>query len=315
VTERPTDDDWVSETLARAMLEGDQAEIWAQRPDRPTPTDPPRWSNPAAADVGPRSAEPGPPLLDDDQPSAAHTNGSTVGAPPPDGPTTDTPPIEASPGGAAPGLDGPRADERPPTDATPPAPAEPESAGHRSGAEDDEGSSHSALRSLVEWVLVIAAALAVALVLRALLFQAYWIPSESMEPTLQRDDRVLVNRLSYRLHDVNRGDVIVFARPPGEPDTGIADLIKRVVGLSGETIEARDGMLYVDGRLLIEGYTADGPPFMDFGPIEVPEGHVFVMGDNRNNSRDSRYFSAIDEDSIVGRAFVLFWPLNRIGLL
>jgi signal peptidase I len=188
--------------------------------------------------------------------------------------------------------------------------------GPSSDTDHDEGRHASRLvRSLVEWVVVIVGALAVAMVLRAVLFQAYWIPSESMEPTLQRDDRVLVNRLSYRVGDIGRGDVVVFARPPGQPDSGIKDLIKRVIALEGETVEGRNGQVVVDGTALDEDYLADGPPIGDFGPVVVPENHVFVMGDNRNNSVDSRVFGPIDDDSIIGRAFVLFWPLDRLDWL
>lgn len=172
-----------------------------------------------------------------------------------------------------------------------------------------------ALTNAVEWAVIIVGALLVALLIRAFLFQAFYIPSESMEGTLIEGDRVIVNKLSYRLHDVNRGDLIVFGRPPNEPPTEIPELIKRVVGLSGETVEGRDGVVYIDGQRLVEPYTADGPSFGSFQAVEVPEGHVFVMGDNRNNSRDSRVFGPVDEDLILGRAFVLVWPLDRLGFL
>ena len=192
----------------------------------------------------------------------------------------------------------------------------PGSQGTEGGEQDGEGRRPDSLaRSLLEWVLVIVGALVVAMVLRAVLFQAFWIPSESMEPTLQRNDRVLVNRLSYRVGDVGRGDVVVFDRPPGQPDNGIDELIKRVIGVEGDTIEGRNGRILVNGVAQDEDYLASGTFFGDFGPVVVPEDHVFVMGDNRDNSVDSRIFGPIDEDSIVGRAFVLFWPLNRLRWL
>jgi signal peptidase I len=223
---------------------------------------------------------------------------------------------DAGPGGAhRPGRPGPDGGPIPPADRTrADAPSE---VGDGTLADRSTARHHASrvVRSLVEWVVVIVGALAVAMVLRAFLFQAFWIPSESMEPTLQRDDRVLVNRLSYRVGDVGRGDVVVFVRPPGQPDSGINDLIKRVVAVGGETVEGRDGRVVVDGESLAEAYLADGPPIGDFGPIHVPDDHVFVMGDNRGNSVDSRVFGPIAEDSIVGRAFVLFWPLDRIGWL
>ena len=172
-----------------------------------------------------------------------------------------------------------------------------------------------ALRNLVEWVLVIAGALLVAFLIKTFLFQAFYIPSESMEPTLVDRDRVIVNKLSYRLHDVNRGDLVVFDRPPNEPPTEVEELIKRVIALEGETIEARQGDIFIDGRLLTEPYLTSPSSSGTFGPLVIPDGHVFVMGDNRNNSRDSRVFGPIDEDLIVGRAFVRVWPLGRLGFL
>lgn len=170
-------------------------------------------------------------------------------------------------------------------------------------------------RIALEWLILIAIALGIAFLIKSFLFQAFYIPSESMEPTLIERDRVIVNKLSYRLHDVNRGDLVVFDRPPNEPPTEVEELIKRVIALGGETIEGRDGEIYIDGRLLVEPYLKVPASSGSFGPVTVPEGHVFVMGDNRTNSRDSRIFGPIDEDLIVGRAFVRVWPLGRLAFL
>ena len=170
-------------------------------------------------------------------------------------------------------------------------------------------------RNLVEWVVIIGGAFLVAFVVKTFLIQAFFIPSGSMLPTLHKDDRVLVNKLSYDLHDVNRGDLVVFERPEGESAGQIRDLIKRVVGLPGERIEQRDGDVYIDGELLEEPYLEDGTDTTNLEPQTVPAGHVFVMGDNRGDSMDSRVFSAIDEDLIVGRAFVRVWPLPDLALL
>ena len=178
--------------------------------------------------------------------------------------------------------------------------------------------------SFVEWVLVIVGAILLALVVKVFLLQAFYIPSLSMSPTLRVGDRVLVNKLSYRLHDVNRGDVIVFERPASETSSTIPDLIKRVVGLPGETISFIDGAVYVDGKRLDESYLSDGTVTSSANapnkctaeaPCVVPSGQVWVMGDNRSDSKDSRYFGSIDESTIVGRAFVTVWPLGRFGLL
>ena len=171
------------------------------------------------------------------------------------------------------------------------------------------------LRNTIEWVAIVVGAFAVALVVKTFLIQAFYIPSESMFPTLTEDDRVLVNKLSYRLHEVNRGDLVVFERPPAEPDSDVKDLIKRVVAVEGETIEERDGVLYVDGEPLDEPYLQPGVESNDLTQVVVPPDHVFVMGDNRGSSRDSRFFGPIEEDLIVGRAFVKVWPLPDLELL
>jgi signal peptidase I len=174
--------------------------------------------------------------------------------------------------------------------------------------------SHSA-RNVVEWVGIVVGALLVAVIVKTFLIQAFYIPSLSMYSTLDKGDRVLVNKVSYRLHDINRGDVVVFKRPPGVPDTGIKDLIKRVIGLPGETVEGHDGGVYVNGKRLEESYLDDGTVTADFPPEKVPEGDIFVMGDNRGNSEDSRVFGPIEDDLVVGRAFVRVWPLQDFDLL
>lgn len=165
------------------------------------------------------------------------------------------------------------------------------------------------VRNAIEWIAIVVGAFAVALVVKTFLIQAFYIPSESMFPALTDDDRVLVNKLSYRLHDVQRGDLVVFERPPNEPESEVKDLIKRVVALEGETVEERDGALYIDGEPLDELYLEPDVLSLNLTKTVVPEDHVFVMGDNRGSSRDSRFFGPIDEDLIVGRAFVQVWPL------
>lgn len=174
----------------------------------------------------------------------------------------------------------------------------------------------SATRSIVEWSLIIFGAFLIAFVIKTFLLQAFYIPSASMLPTLEVDDRVLVNKLSYDLHDVNRGDVVVFERPPSETDSTVKDLIKRVIALPGETVESREGHVYIDGQLLDEPYLPSGSTTTPAVERQtVPAGHVFVMGDNRADSRDSRFFGPIDEDLIVGRAFVRVWPLTALDTL
>ena len=171
------------------------------------------------------------------------------------------------------------------------------------------------VKAAVEWIAIVVGALLVALVIKALLIQAFYIPSESMVPTLHIGDRVLVNKMSYRLHDVNRGDIVVFERPSGETDPRIKDLIKRVVALPGETIEARDGRVLINDRVLEEPYLPSGTTTANIPRQLIRPKHVFVMGDNRANSRDSRVFGQIREDIIVGRAFIRVWPVGDLSLL
>ncbi len=170
-------------------------------------------------------------------------------------------------------------------------------------------------RQGLEWIVLVVASLAVALIVRAFLIQAFYIPSESMLPTLHKDDRVLVNKLSYRLHNVHRGDVIVFKAPPGASTSEVKDLIKRVVGLPGETIEGRAGEIYIDGKPLAEPYLPEEVRSREFPAEKVPPHAFWVLGDNRQDSKDSTFFKSIDEDTIIGRAFVRIWPLDDLGLL
>ncbi len=182
---------------------------------------------------------------------------------------------------------------------------------------------HSVRRNVVEWFVVIAAAVTVALVVQATSAQAYWIPSTSMETTLHVQDRVLVNKWSYRLHPIHRGDIVVFSKPKNMVSTD-HDLIKRVIGLPGETITIANDHVYIDGHQLIEPYLSaidvtqvhPGPyACTPKVPCVVPHHDIWVMGDNRTLSEDSRWFGPIPESSVVGRAFFRIWPLNRLGSL
>lgn len=187
------------------------------------------------------------------------------------------------------------------------------SAGRDGGADALDGPEPTdGARNALEWAVVLVAAVLVALVLRAVALQAFWIPSESMETTLLVDDKVLVDKVSYRLHEIHRGDIVVFARPPGVSGE-YPDLVKRVIGLPGETLTIADGVVSIDGEALDESYLDADVEMDDFGPVEVPEGQLFVMGDNREHSGDSRVFGPIDDDLVVGRVFVRYWPLNRLG--
>ncbi len=172
-----------------------------------------------------------------------------------------------------------------------------------------------ARRRALEWPVLIVFALVSAYLIRAYVVQTFFIPSGSMHETLLEGDRVLVNKVSYHLHDVHRGDVVVFRRPPDFP-VEEDDLIKRVVALPGETVEGRGGKVYVDGAPLDEPYVEPAcNGTRDFDRITVPADRLWVMGDNRCNSSDSRVFGPIEDDLVVGRAFVLAWPFGRLTWL
>ncbi len=180
--------------------------------------------------------------------------------------------------------------------------------------DDDSDGEYSTRSSVFEWAVVIVSAVVFALLLRTFVVAAFWIPSGSMEPTLEINDRVLVNKLSYTTGEISRGDIVVIRREevlPGQTK----DLIKRVIAFSGESIEVREDTVFIDGEAIDESdYLADNVPEDDFGPFEVPEGTIFVLGDNRSNSDDSaKGLGPVNEEQVVGRAFVRFWPLNRAG--
>jgi signal peptidase I len=182
-------------------------------------------------------------------------------------------------------------------------------------------------RTIIEWAILIGSALLIAILIKTFLFQAFYIPSESMKPTLNVGDRVLVNKVSYRLHDVNRGDIVVFETPPRAKDANgaIKDLVKRVVALPGETFSTRNGSVYINGQPLKEPYLQEGVKTCapntapttcgDIDDQPIPADEVLVLGDNRTASKDSRFFGPIEESSIVGRVFVRIWPINDLGFL
>jgi signal peptidase I len=275
------DPDWVDKILARAR----------DRAARPEP-----------ASVAPVSAA---------APRATDTEGTSSASS-----VRAKPPLPGDPGVAATTFVTASTD-----DPRPPANADPEPA-------DDTDEKESSWRGWIEWGAVAVGAIVVALLIRAFVLQAFYIPSESMEPTLHKNDRIMVNKLSYRLHDVRRGDLVVFRRPPNMSSGEINDLIKRVIALPNETIELRGSDIYIDDQKLTEPYLVEGTQTLNLGWVTgctnpssertkctIPPGHLFVMGDNRSHSSDGRVFGPIDEDLIVGRAFVRIWPLSKLGFL
>ncbi len=177
-----------------------------------------------------------------------------------------------------------------------------------------------------EWVTVLVVALVIAITVRSLILQQFYISGPSMESTMFQDNRVLVNKLSYRLHDIHRGDVVVFDRVTVDGQVvQHDDLIKRVIALGGETIAIRDCKVFIDGKLLDEPYLNDYDlaqsaaedrcrvPVME--DTMVPDSQLFVMGDNRPQSFDSRMFGPIEQNLVVGRAFVIIWPFGAAKFL
>jgi signal peptidase I len=197
----------------------------------------------------------------------------------------------------------------------------------------------TASRTLRELPVLFVVALTIAFLVKTFLAQAFYIPSGSMLPQLQLYDRVVVSKLAYRLHDPHRGDIVVFDAPASQfgrtkPDRGplgdvlhyvgervgvlqpsTDEFIKRVVALPGETVQGVDGKILVNGRVLAEPYLPAGEITSSFGPVTVPKGTLWVMGDNRDNSADSRVFGPIKQDTVVGRAVVRVWPPSSASFL
>jgi signal peptidase I len=203
---------------------------------------------------------------------------------------------------------------------------------HVREATAEEAEHVKASRSFwLELPFLIVVALIIAVLIKTFAFQAFYIPSGSMEDTLQINDRVMVSKLSYVIGDVDNGDVIVFddprgARGPQESIVGAlfrnlaesiglrtpqSEFIKRVIAVEGQTVHITDNVVFVDGLPIDEPYLAPGTRMPEFEEITVPQGEVFVMGDNRANSTDSRAFGTIPAEDIVGRAFVVIWPVSN----
>ena len=172
-------------------------------------------------------------------------------------------------------------------------------------------------RGLRENFTLLAIALCLAFLMRTFIAEPRYIPSDSMLPTLHIGDRLVVEKMSYLLHPPKFGDIVVF-QPPAELQsrgyTKNQAFIKRVIGKPGEIITIADGKVYVNGQPLKEDYIAETPE-LPFPPVKVPKDEFFVMGDNRNDSNDSRYWGFLPTKNIIGRAVFRFWPLNRLGLV
>jgi signal peptidase I len=190
------------------------------------------------------------------------------------------------------------------------APAQPRLRGRRRKRQSTVG-------VIAEWALIIGLAISVALLVRAYVVQTFFIPTESMTPTLRVNDRLLVEKISLKTREVERSDIIVFEKPENfdDPNKKINDLVKRVIGLPGELVEGKNGRVFINGSPLEEPYLPAGVTTADFSPRKVPVDNYFVMGDNRPGSNDSRYWGTVPREKIVGRPLFRIWPVSRIGSL
>lgn len=164
------------------------------------------------------------------------------------------------------------------------------------------------VRELLETILP---ALLIALLINVFVGQATRVEGQSMEPNLHSEQRLVVEKLSYRFHGPQRFDIVVLKMP----NQGEELLIKRVIGLPGETVEIRDGQVYVDGNLLAEPFTDQSTHPGRNSKVTVPPLHVYVMGDNRDRSNDSRSFGPVLIDNLIGRAWLSYWPVEQIGFV
>jgi len=172
-------------------------------------------------------------------------------------------------------------------------------------------------KPIKENLLILAIALGLALLIRTFIAEPRFIPSDSMIPTLQLGDRLVVEKVSYHFHSPETGDIVVFEPPTQLQIQGYAKdqaFIKRVIGESGQIVRVEEGKVYINDKPLKEDYIAELPNYR-WGPKQVPENQIFVMGDNRNNSNDSHIWGFLPRENIIGRAWFRFWPFDRIGFV
>ncbi|OPY56320.1 MAG: Signal peptidase I T [Pelotomaculum sp. PtaU1.Bin035] len=166
-------------------------------------------------------------------------------------------------------------------------------------------------KKIWDGILTLVLAVALSLIVRTYLAEARWIPSTSMLPTLKVGDRLLIDKISMKFNGINHGDIIVFHAPPSSGMN--EDMIKRVVGLPGDTVSIKKGTVYINGNPLDEPYELEKPKD-DFKPFTVPGNSIFVMGDNRNNSFDSRFWGVVPEELIIGRALACYYPFSNAAI-
>jgi len=166
---------------------------------------------------------------------------------------------------------------------------------------------------LFDWAETIIVAFVMALIIRAFFLQVFWIPSSSMEPTLDIKDRIVVNKMLYHFRAPQRQEIIVFRQvaPEGTPKR---DLIKRLMGLPGEKLQIKKGVVYINDKVVEENHDMN-QDYANFGPLMIPSDSYFVLGDNRSASADSRYWGFLPKKNVIGPAFLRIWPLTRFGLI
>ena len=183
-------------------------------------------------------------------------------------------------------------------------------------------SGNSFLKGIIEWVAVLVVALIAATLIRTYVAAPFVVPTGSMESTIEMGDNIFAEKVTLEMgQGVKAGDIVVFNNP--DTSTGHDVLVKRVIATAGQTVDLRDGVVYVDGQALDEPYTqgksypldVQAPGVTVSFPYQVPAGYVWMMGDNRENSADSRYFGAVSEDQLVAVAIFRYWPLDRIGTI
>ncbi|MCL6479667.1 MAG: signal peptidase I [Peptococcaceae bacterium] len=166
----------------------------------------------------------------------------------------------------------------------------------------------STLREIMESLII---AVVLALLIRTFVFQPFYIPSGSMEPTLQIQDHIIVNKFGHKIWGLKPGDIVVF-KYPVDPKR---DFVKRLIAMPGDKVEVRNSKVYVNGKALSEEYLPPGLKYEDYGPVVVPENSYWMMGDNRPSSEDSRKWGALPKENVIGKAMLVYWPLDRIRLL
>jgi signal peptidase I len=170
-------------------------------------------------------------------------------------------------------------------------------------------------KGLRENLQIVAIALTIAFLIRTFIAEPRYIPSDSMLPTLEEGDRLVVEKISYYFHPPLQGDIIVFEPPPQLQVQGYSKnqaFIKRVIGQAGDLVSVSNGVVYVNNQALAEDYILQ-PPNYNLKPVKVPEGYLFVMGDNRNNSNDSHVWGFLPQENAIGHAIFRFYPFNKFG--